>query len=92
MPDAGKWIAQDRGSLEVEAVQEFEAIPPATFPLAERIPAPQLVSLFILRDRLPQMKNGLPAEANSPQVFVGAGVLPGSVVFQDVAQEFPERD
>lgn len=67
MANAGKWIAQDRGSLEVEQVQEFEALPPASFPLAERIPAEQLVGLFCLREKLPIMKqNGPQNESCSP--------------------------
>jgi hypothetical protein len=65
--DAGRWLAQERGSLDVEEVREFEAIPPATYPMAERIPAEQLAQLFILRENLPAMKNGLATEADSPQ-------------------------
>ncbi len=65
--DAGRWLAQERGSLDVEEVREFEAIPPAAFPMAERIPAAQLAQLFVLRESLPRMENGLATEADSPQ-------------------------
>lgn len=67
--DAGRWLAQERGSLEVEEVRQFEAVPPVMYPLAERIPPDQLVILFAFRETLPcalRMRNGLPTEASSP--------------------------
>ena len=87
MSDAGKWIAIDRGSLDVEAVQGFEAIPPASFPLAERIPAPQLIALFTLRERLPK-QNRLSAEANSLQITSNVNGLP--VPPQEMTPLLPE--
>jgi hypothetical protein len=63
---AGKWLAIDRGStLEVEAVQEIP-VPPAVFPLAERITESQLLSLFRFRQMLPssrEQENGLSGDA-----------------------------
>lgn len=64
--DAGKWLSRERGALNIEEAQEFEAVPPASFPMAERIKASELVDLFRLRETLPKMKNGLPAEADNP--------------------------
>jgi hypothetical protein len=65
--DAGRWLAMERGSLTPDEVVVFEAIELAVFPLAERLPAKQLVNLFEFRERLPKSKNGLPTEADNPQ-------------------------
>ena len=51
--DAGKWLSRERGALNIEEAQEFEAVPPVSFPMAERIKASELVDLFRLRETLP---------------------------------------
>lgn len=43
--------------MDVEEVQEFVAVEPATYPLAERITAEEIVDLFRLREQLPRMQN-----------------------------------
>jgi len=54
---AGKWLAKERGAMEVEEVKEFVAVQPEMFPLADRLSAESLVTLFEIRERLPPMKN-----------------------------------
>ncbi len=73
--DAGRWLAQERGSLAVleegPVMSREVAIP--IFPLAERISQAQLVVLFRFREHLPKKRSGLQTEADSPQVAGVAG-------------------
>lgn len=57
---AGRWLAIDRGATITVATEEFP-VPPAEFPLAERIAERDLIGLFRLRQQLPasrEQENG----------------------------------
>lgn len=54
--NAGKWLAVDRGSIEVAPVEVvIPPSPPVRFALAERVPAAQLVALYLFRAHLPEV-------------------------------------
>jgi hypothetical protein len=57
--NAGKWLA-------VEEVQQFEQVEPAKYPLADRLSGEEVAALFVLREHLPKMRNGLPTEVEQP--------------------------
>jgi hypothetical protein len=65
--DAGRWLAEDRGALVVEEAYRPEVrMPPARYPLMDRVAPDQLAALFVFRAHLP-IKNGLTTEAGSPR-------------------------
>lgn len=51
---AGKWIAKDRGSEEIEPVAQIPV--PTYFPLSERLSLIDLVLLYSFRDSLPDSR------------------------------------
>ena len=45
MPDAGKWLAKDRGAFEPATVAKYATVQPATAPLIERLSAASLLAV-----------------------------------------------
>ena len=50
---AGKWLAVDRGAVELNTKPVEVEVPPIRFPLADRITDSELQALFLFRASLP---------------------------------------